>query len=198
MREGGVRDQNLLELAQELQLADGLEGSPVLGQPLPYRLRNFRPGVDSFVVSLGGPPAYMRRLREIEHETAAHERALESTWRSLAESTSDAEAFARTWTAAAERWRFDAVNELIDKHNQYYPAESRLPMDPRTGDFVLVAGRPYRKRALNAAWVLERFPPMLVLARKATLAAPPSGRAVHPRVRLNRPVDPLEVNPNRV
>jgi hypothetical protein len=26
------------------------------------------------------------------------------------------------------------VNELIDRHNRFYPAESRLPMDPRTRD----------------------------------------------------------------
>jgi hypothetical protein len=168
MREGGVRDENLLELAQELRLAEGLEGSPVLGQPLPQRLRNFRPAVDSFVVSLGGPPAYMRRLREIELETTAHERRLEAAWRALAdESGSDADAFARRWNGTARRWRFDAVNELIDKHNRYYPAESRLPMDPRTGDFVLVAGRTYRKQPLGTAWVLERFPPVLALARVA-------------------------------
>lgn len=167
MAEGGVRDQTLLELAQELRLAEDLEGSPVLGRPLPHRLRNFRPAVDSFVVSLGGPPAYMRRLREIEVETAVHERSLEAAWRSLAESTPDPEAFAADWTATARRWRFAAVNELIDKHNRYYPAESRLPMDPRTGDFVLVAGRPYRKPLLDAVWVLERFPAVLTLARVA-------------------------------
>ena len=32
-------------------------------------------------------------------------------------------------------------------------------MDPRTRDFVLVGGKPYRIRPLDAAWVLERFPP---------------------------------------
>jgi hypothetical protein len=39
--------------------------------------------------------------------------------------------------------------------------EARLPMDPRTGDFVKVDGKPYRRRPLDAAWVLERFPPVL-------------------------------------
>ena len=57
-----------------------------------------------------------------------------------------------------ERWDFGNVNELIDRHNRYYPAESRLPMDPRTGDFVLVNGRPYRRTPLDAAWALDRFP----------------------------------------
>jgi hypothetical protein len=34
-------------------------------------------------------------------------------------------------------------------------------MDPRTGDFVKVDGKSYRRRSLDAAWVLERFPPVL-------------------------------------
>ncbi len=31
-------------------------------------------------------------------------------------------------------------------------------MDPRRGDFALVNGRDYRRRPLDAEWVLERFP----------------------------------------
>ena len=32
-------------------------------------------------------------------------------------------------------------------------------MDPRTRDFVLVGGRPYWIRPLDAGWIFERFPP---------------------------------------
>jgi hypothetical protein len=31
-------------------------------------------------------------------------------------------------------------------------------MDPRTGDFVLVNGKPYRREPLDARWILARFP----------------------------------------
>ena len=65
----------------------------------------------------------------------------------------------RRWHAVAERWNFHAVNDLIEKHNRWYPIEARLPMSPRTGDFVLVGGKPYRMEPLDAAWVLGRFPP---------------------------------------
>jgi hypothetical protein len=37
-------------------------------------------------------------------------------------------------------------------------------MDPRTGDFALVNGEDYRKRPLDAAWALERFPAELSAA----------------------------------
>ncbi|MDX6449014.1 MAG: hypothetical protein QOD08_1477, partial [Gaiellaceae bacterium] len=38
------------------------------------------------------------------------------------------------------------------------PAEARLPMDPRTGDFVRLNGKPYRLEPLDSAWILRRFP----------------------------------------
>jgi hypothetical protein len=50
------------------------------------------------------------------------------------------------------------LNDLIDRHNRWYPVESRLPMDPRTGDYARVNGRDYRLEPLDAEWVLERLP----------------------------------------
>ena len=50
------------------------------------------------------------------------------------------------------------MNDLIDRHNRWYPVEARLPMDPTTGDHALVNGEHYSKRPLDATWVLERFP----------------------------------------
>ena len=166
--EWGLRDASVRERAEHALLAEDLEGSPLKGKRLPGRLRNFRPAVDRYVASLGGPAGYMRRLRQIELETEAHGQRLAEAWRELAGLCgSDPNAFERRWRLTAERWSFTAVNELIDRHNRWYPAEARLPMDPRSGDFVPVAGKPYRRRPLDAAWVLDRFPPELELARAA-------------------------------
>ena len=157
VREGGtVRSQ-----AERRALERALEGAEP-GQQLEHRIRNFRPDVDKYVASLGGPLPYMRRLRAIEIETAEHEEQLGEAWRALAlEHADDEHAFAREWRIVAERWNFVAVNELIDRHNRYFPVEARLPMDLRTRDFALVGGRPYRRARLDAAWVLEQFPPLL-------------------------------------
>jgi hypothetical protein len=123
-------------------------------------MRNFSLSADRYALSLAGPPAHSRRLREIEDEIAAHEERLAEARVELIERhRDDPGAFAGAWRALAERWRFDAVNELIERHNLFYPAEARLPMDPCTRDFVLVGGRPYRIRPLDADWVLSRFPP---------------------------------------
>ena len=149
------------EEAQREAAERDLAGSPVRGKPLPRRLRNFRPSVEGYVVSLGGPRAYMVRLREIEHETEELETTLRERRRELAAASADAGEFARRWRAEAAKPWFSEVNDLVERHNRYYPAEARLPMDPRTKDYALVNGKPYRRRELDAAWVLERLPPVL-------------------------------------
>lgn len=160
--EHAPRENTVLEQRLADRLDEDLKGSPVRGRPLERRLRNFSLAADRYALSLAGPPAHSRRLREIEEETAAHEESLRAAWTELvARRRGDPQGFARDWRRAAKRWRFDAVNELIDRHNLFYPAEARLPMDPRTRDFVLVGGRPYRIRPLDAEWILAGFPPEL-------------------------------------
>jgi hypothetical protein len=69
----------------------------------------------------------MLRLREIETKTAEHEERLEAAWRELADACGDDGArFEREWRALASRWSFDEVNDLIDRHNRWYPIESQL------------------------------------------------------------------------
>lgn len=158
MSEGAIRQDDPRDAEQARRLAEDVEGSPLKGKRLRQRLKNFVTGADSYVASMGGPLPWMQRRRMIEDETEQHERRLAEAWRELAESSRNEAEFARRWHRIAERWSFDAVNELIEKHNRNFPAESRLPMDPRTGDFVRLNGKPYRLDPLDATWVLERFP----------------------------------------
>ena len=66
------------------------------------------------------------------------------------------------------------MNDLIERHNRWYPIEARLPMDPRRRDYALVNGRDYRRRRLDAAWALERFPAVTPDADARRLASPPA------------------------
>lgn len=161
--EWGVRDGSAADRLQRHRVEENFQGNGLAGRPLRRRLRNFRPDVDHYVTSLGGPLPYMQRLRRIAEETEAHEQRLAAAWAELASARDgdDGSVFARRWRRVAARWSFAEVNELIELHNRYYPAEARLPMDPKTGDFVPVAGQPYRRRPLDAEWILERFPPLL-------------------------------------
>jgi hypothetical protein len=157
LREDAPRPQTARERRELDGLEEDLRSSPLRSKPLPLRLRNFRPSAEGYLASLGGPLPYMTRLKEIEAMTAAHEHALEDEHARLAAVTSP-EHFARAWREVVSRWSFDEVNDLIARHNHWYPVESRLPMDPRRRDYALVNGRDYRLRPLDSGWALERFP----------------------------------------
>jgi hypothetical protein len=159
MSQGAIRPETARDREERRILEADLAESPVAGKPLPQRLRNFRPDADAAVRALGGPAVWMRRLRAIDAELEEHERRLDAAWRALARETADAREFARKWHDTARRWSFAEVNELIERHNRFFPAEARLAMDPRTRDFVKINGRSYEREALDADWILARFPP---------------------------------------
>ncbi len=158
MREGGVHDGSPLQDARQRSVAEDLESSPLRGRPIRRRLRNFRPAVDSYIASLGGPLPYMQRLREIELRVERHEAQLQAAWDELRVVYGEDGTFGRRWRELAAAWNFDEVNDLIERHNRYYPAEARLPMDPLTGDFVLINGNRYDRAPLDVVWIFERFP----------------------------------------
>ena len=151
LRQGVVLPETPRDRRNLEALEADLQDSPLRGRELPVRLRNFRPDAGSYLASLGGPLPYMTRLREIDALTVQHEQQLGEAYGLVGD---DPEA----WRSLVRSWDFGEVNELIDRHNRWYPAESRLPMDPRTGDYALVNGRSYRRPPLDATWVLERFP----------------------------------------
>jgi hypothetical protein len=158
MGEGATRPETPRERREREQLEADLESSPVRGMPLRQRLRNFRPDPESGVRALGGPTAWMRRLRAIEDAVEQHERQLAEAWRTLGEELEEPAEFAAAWRELAGKWSFAKVNDLIERHNRNFPAEARLAMDPRTRDFVRINGRPYLRKPLDDCWILDRFP----------------------------------------
>jgi hypothetical protein len=166
MSQGAIRPETAREREERRVLRDELAVSPVKGRPLRRRLRNFRPDPTAAVRALGGPTIWMRRLRAIEDELAEHERQLDEAWRALAEEVRDPEEFTRLWLETARSWSFAQVNELIARHNRNFPAEARLPMDPRTRDFVTINGRRYEREQLDERWILARWPADLAAARR--------------------------------
>lgn len=159
MRQGATRPETPRDRRERRALEEDLKGSPLAGGPLRQRLRNFRPDASAQLAALAGPVAWMRRLRAIEIAIDLHKAQLVEARQVLRDETAgDPDLFARRWREVAERWDFHEVNDLIERHNRHFPAESRLPMNPRTGDFVLINGRPYTRQPLDADWVLSQFP----------------------------------------
>ena len=130
-----------------------------LGKPLSRRAATTQRTVEAYLKS-GVKPRWMERVVEVDQGIAAERRRLEGAYRALlAEYGRDRAAFARRWHDLARSWRFPPeLNALIEQHNEWYPVERRLPMNPRTGDYVPVGGRSYRRPVLGPEWVLEQFP----------------------------------------
>ena len=107
----------------------------------------------------GDPPRWMLRLSEIDRGIARETKRVERAYHALREECSaDQAAFAARWRERAQAFDFAALNALIEQHNEWYPIERRLPIDLRTRDYVLVAGRSYRRPVLGPEWVLATFP----------------------------------------
>ena len=118
-----------------------------------------------------GPVSKARALSRISPARIAHasprlaarmlsrwKKSASPGWVWILDCAAEPERFRHEWTVRVRALRFDDLNALIDRHNRWYPVESRLPMDPRRGDYALVNGRDYRLEPLDADWVLERFP----------------------------------------
>jgi len=128
------------------------------GKPLSRRARQTRRTVEAYLAA-GVMPRYMERLREIEAERKHIRSRLARAYEVLKQTCGeDRPEFARRWRERAQGWDFEDINQLIKEHNDWYPIESGLPLDPRTKDYVRIRGRSYRRTPLGPEWVLEQFP----------------------------------------
>jgi hypothetical protein len=143
----------------ERLLKRNLDERDGIGRPLSSRARQTQRSLESYLQT-GVRPRWMERLTEIDRGVATEKRRIERSYRALqAQYRRQPALFARRWREVAQAYRFDRLNELIRQHNDWYPIERDLPMDPRTRDYVPVHGRSYRRRVLGPDWVLEQFPP---------------------------------------
>jgi hypothetical protein len=95
-----------------------------------------------------GPPSYMRRRRRIEDLEAR-----------LIQKLMGPHPFVEVATSAEFVEELALLNDLIAKHNRYYPIEANLPIDVRTGRLI-ERGVPWRPLPfLSAADLLARAAP---------------------------------------
>ncbi len=129
------------------------------GRPLSDHARQYARSVEAYLQG-GVRPRWMERAIEIDAGIERERRLLASAREELrAACRRDGGDFAGRWGALAESWPFPAeLIELVNQHNEWYPIERDLPMNPRTGEYVRVGGRSYRRPELGPAWVLEQFP----------------------------------------
>ena len=124
------------------------------GHRLSTHARHYQRSLEAYLRA-NSRPRWMERLIEIERGTERARREVERAWRDLrAACGGDRDSFAREWRATAAAWDFEALNELVRTHNEWYPVERDLPVNPRTGEYRTA----YRREELDAAWILRRFP----------------------------------------
>ena len=143
----------------ERRIERSFEDDQGVGKPLSRRARQTERSVEAYLKA-GVLPRYMERLREIESETAEQRRRLDARLpRAPARSAATTQRCSPgCWHARARSWRFDKLNDLIHEHNEWYPIEASLPMDPRTRDYVRIRGRSYRREPLGAGVGAEPLP----------------------------------------
>ncbi|HEX3246832.1 MAG TPA: hypothetical protein VHX16_15620 [Chloroflexota bacterium] len=162
----------------EQQVKDSLSSAPSdsysrsgLSAIIPMRLI---PDEKRFAgLAMGGAPAWAVRLKKIETLTDALINNLHDCWVTLAyQHRQQPELFAGAWREQLDELELDVVNELIRRHNRYFPVEANLPMSPRTGDYVAWGGRDWRCSPLTSEWAEQEFPPDFDAAIAAYRASP--------------------------
>ena len=119
--------------------------------------RNFTLGTDERIRALTiGAPAYAVRKRKIEDTEERWVAALVALREKLEAKGRTEDEIARALRDKAATFDYRKLNELVALHNRWYPVEANLPIDWRTGGY-LVYGR---------AWHPEtEFTPERILAR---------------------------------
>jgi hypothetical protein len=147
----------------ERLLRDRAGDLPGVGRPLSERARTAQRSTESYLMGANNPPRWMERAVEIDAGIRRERRRLAEERREIvARFGSDASGFARAWRAhvrsRASSGEWAELNELVREHNEWYPVERNLPVDPVTGEWVTAFGRPYERPLLGEAWALGEFP----------------------------------------
>ncbi|HEX4344310.1 MAG TPA: hypothetical protein VHZ31_01995 [Solirubrobacteraceae bacterium] len=159
MRDDGSQFDEGQRTGVERLITRDLDEDSGKGRPLSERARQSVRSVEAYLKG-GVRPRWMERVGDIDGGLA-HERRLlaDARARLLETCARDGGSFAERWRTLASDWPFPTeLIELIDQHNEWYPIERDLPFNPRTGDYVRVNGRSYRRPQLGPEWILEQFP----------------------------------------
>jgi hypothetical protein len=115
--------------------------------------------VTDYLRAAAGPPAWSQRLSRIQQLT---DELFESLRVALAEHrsrfASRPQQLRTAWDQHLASIDLEPINELIEKHNLYYPTEARLRMQWPSGRYVLPSGMEYPMAKLSAASLLKQFP----------------------------------------
>jgi hypothetical protein len=115
--------------------------------------------VAAYLRAAAGPPAWSRRLVRIQQLSAELRDALRAAQEEHERDFAGRpEAFESTWMQRLSSIDLGPVNELIDKHNLYYPIEAGLRMQWPSGRYILPEGVQFPLPRLTVAGLLAELP----------------------------------------
>ena len=116
--------------------------------------RNFTLSVNDRIRAMAiGAPAYATRKKSIEDREDRFVGILVALHDSLVAKAAQATTPTQAMLDRAATFDLKRLNTLIATHNRYYPIEANLPIDWRTGGY-LVYGRPWLP---TESWTAERL-----------------------------------------
>jgi hypothetical protein len=131
-------------------------------------IRNFTLSVADRIRAITiGVPAYAARKRKIEDEEARFVGQLVELHDALTAKERSSDEIEVAIVAAAHALNLAKLNDLVSKHNRYYPMEANLPMDHKTGRYLLYGRYWEPEEPYSAARFLALF--RAELARRANV-----------------------------
>jgi hypothetical protein len=154
------REAEMDSLLRESLRASGLEGKPLHVQSMP-----FTQNAGEVASGMFGPPAWTLRLKEIHDLRTRLTATLDAAWGEHARRWQRRpEDFAGHWRTYLAKLDLGRLNTLIEKHNQWYPIEARLPIVYPTGEYHIPTGIEYPQRLVSVDSLLELYPADLDMA----------------------------------
>lgn len=116
--------------------------------------RNFTLSVSDRIRAMTiGAPAYATRKKSIEDREDRYVAVLVALHETLVARRESSGETSGALLDRAATFDLKRLNALIASHNRYYPIEANLPIDPRTGGY-LIYGRPWLPAE---SWTAERL-----------------------------------------
>ena len=107
---------------------------------------NFKISLADRVRAASGLPPHLRRKRRIEDLEEATVQALAQLLEEAEMEFGPGEPALAAFRARAREVDLGLINDLIERHNRYYPVEANLPIDVRTGR-LMMGGHPWQPMA---------------------------------------------------
>ncbi len=146
------------ELARRLQ--ETAPAAEIAGRRLAIHASPFGMNVADYLRAAAGPPAWSRRLVRLQALEAELHEQLAAAWREHHQRFAGRpDALAGAWRTHLSALDLAALNELIDKHNAYYPIEAGLRMQWPSGRYLLPSGVHYPLEHVTVESLLAEYPP---------------------------------------